>query len=161
MGINEQGFVRHCTQTYDNGDTYLRNFVCNDKVLLNYMKRSEGGNEVTGITYSGGNITHAEMAAADDRTATYAVDIKYTSDEMNAPIENKGCIMLFDETFSIDMDEMKYAYYAGLLGKATKDLPIECISGDLDSDVFEWALDGNGYPVRCFTGYGSETTFDW
>lgn len=31
--------------------------------------------------------------------------------------------MLFDPTLGIDMDEMEYAYYAGLLGKATKSLP--------------------------------------
>ena len=40
-------------------------------------------------------------------------DINYTTGEITVPIENKGCLMLFDTTFDIDMDEMRYAYYAG------------------------------------------------
>ena len=32
--------------------------------------------------------------------------------------------MLFDEILDVDMDEMIYAYYGGMLGKATKHLPL-------------------------------------
>lgn len=33
--------------------------------------------------------------------------------------------MPFDIELRVDMDEMKCAYYAGLLGKATKHLPVK------------------------------------
>ena len=54
----------------------------------------------------------------------YSAAIDYTTDNITAPIENKGCLMLFDEILDVDMDEMIYAYYGGMLGKATKHLPL-------------------------------------
>lgn len=62
--------------------------------------------------------------------------------------------MLFDETFGIDMDEMIYAYYAGMLGTATKSLPVSYSyttyeSGITDTDIesFDWTLNASGLPT--------------
>lgn len=46
--------------------------------------------------------------------------IEYTSETQANGLENKGCIMLFDKTIDIELDELDLAYYAGLLGHATK-----------------------------------------
>ena len=55
--------------------------------------------------------------------------------------------MLFDKTLGIDMDEMQYAYYAGLLGKATKNLPVKLVDNENDTDNFTWTLNSNSYPI--------------
>ena len=48
------------------------------------------------------------------------------------------------------MDEMWFAYYAGLLGKATKHLPLKLThkSGSYeDITNFTWTLNANGFPI--------------
>ena len=60
--------------------------------------------------------------------------------------------MLFDTTFDIDMDEMRYAYYAGLLGKATKHLPLSS-SREGDEEFFDWSFNTDGFPTSLSAGY--------
>lgn len=156
MTIGENGFITNCTETGPDGsDTW--NFGYTTSGHLNYMKRSEGGDEVTNITYDAeGNITHVTMQSDDEQMDC---EISYTSGEITTPIENKGCIMLFDTTFDIDMDEMRYAYYAGLLGKATKHLPVSN-SKNGHEDFFNWSLNANGFPTSLSAGYET-IEFEW
>ena len=44
---------------------------------------------------------------------------------------------------------MEYAYYAGLLGKATKNLPVKRVNND-DGIVenYSWKLNSTGYPIQ-------------
>lgn len=51
MQINDNGFVTHCTETEEDGDIETWDFKYTAEGNLNYMKRSEGGNEVTKIIY--------------------------------------------------------------------------------------------------------------
>lgn len=125
------------------------------------MKRSEGGNEVTTITYTNGNITGVKVKSDDDREGVYVPSIEYTSQAYPNGIENKGCIMLFDTGFGIDMDEMDMAYYAGILGKATKNLPLkktESYVGETNPDVYvlNWTLNTTGYPTKVSYDDGGE-----
>lgn len=118
-----------------------------------------------------GFVTHCtETISEDDNTEGYSCDVKYTSEENVSLIANKGCIMLFDQTFGVDMDEMKYAYYAGLLGKATKDLPIEITDKYSDNDEvyiskFNWTFNQSGLPTELDVtndeGYTDKIVFQW
>ena len=150
LEIGDNGFIKSCTETYENSrdeeqnntiDTW--NFEYNSDGQLIYMKRSEGGDEVTEIKYENGNITEVTMVSEedDDRLST---KIYYTTEELSSAIENKNNIMLFDITFGIDMDEMKYAYWAGLLGKATKYLPVKITyvenSREMETETFQWTI---------------------
>lgn len=155
MEIGSDGFVKHCSEIEEDGDRELWDFGYTTEGNLNYMKRSEGGNEITTITYTDGNITKTSTISEDAPGASSEYNIYYTSDEIKTPLENKGCLMLFDATFGIDMDEMEFAYYAGLLGKATKNLPIRytsksTISGIVFEDTiyFSWTSNANGYPTK-------------
>lgn len=170
MQINDNGFVTHCTETKEDGDIETWDFKYTAEGNLNYMKRSEGGNEVTKIIYQSGNIIRTETISEDDDTEGYSCDVKYTSEENVSLIANKGCIMLFDQTFGVDMDEMKYAYYAGLLGKATKDLPIEITDKYSDNDEvyiskFNWTFNQSGLPTELDVtndgGYTDKIVFQW
>ena len=106
--------IKYVLQVKDDGvDKWW--FSYNAAGQLIRMKRTEGDNEVTTIKYTDGDITSVSMTS-DDSDNAYTCTISY-GDE---PILNKGGLMLFDKTFSIDMDEMYPAYLAGLLGYATK-----------------------------------------
>lgn len=129
------------------------------------MKRSESDGEITNITYKDGDVvkTSTRYVASGDLNGDgiidsndeweYSAAIDYTTDNITAPIENKGCLMLFDEILDVDMDEMIYAYYGGMLGKATKHLPLVghyTYNGeDSVSDMyFTWTLNSDSYPTE-------------
>lgn len=162
ISLNEKGFARYAYQV-ESDDTEEWWFEYTPSGQLAYMKRSEGGNEVTRINYdASGDITKVSMrgdGSSDDYT------IAYTNETTTTPIDNKGAIMFFDECFGIDMDEFAPAYYAGLLGKATTHLPLSNVE-DGETETFSWALNDNGFPVslvRRDNGQveGSPIFFNW
>lgn len=158
--LNDMGFAKYCKQIESDGDVEEWWFEYNSDGQLIKMKRSEGGNEVTEITYENGNISKIKMRSEDDGDGGDYV-IGYGS----SIIENKGCIMLFDETFGIDMDEMEYAYFAALLGKATKNLPVSNIYTRYNPNeepykrdkTFTWSMNSNNLPIMLTT----LTTDEW
>lgn len=162
MMLGNNSFVESVEETsystYDGTYTSTWQFKYNSKGQVCYMNRSEGGNEETFITYDDGDITHVKMTS-DENEEVYESNILYTSGTFTAPIENKGCIMLFDATFSIDMDEMRYAYYAGLLGYATKHLPVG-IKNNYGTEYYDWTLNADGYPVSVIADY-DKCIFKW
>lgn len=158
MTIGSNGYVESCKETYEmDTDIDTWEFGYNSDGQLNYMKRSENDNGKTRIIYENGDIIKIEEVSDID---SYSGTVNYGL----IPIENKGCIMMFDTTFGIDMDEMKFAYLAGLLGKATKHLPIS-YTGTSSKDNsyelrFEWKLDSNSYPLAAILD-GREYNFVW
>ena len=163
--LNKEGFVKHCDETkYHRGDLSRKetwDFTYNNKGQLLSMFRSEG-NERTTIKYEAGNIVSTtEKAVNGTRNKTHKV--YYTSQSVPSPIVNKGCIMLFDTTLGIDMDEMQYAYFAGLLGKATKHLPVRLVRNEGEEESFAWHLNASGYPTSMVRSHAPNwtNTFDW
>ena len=160
MELNEQGFVSYCYEEefspYDEPSYQSWKFEYTKDGHLNKMTRSEGNNEVTAITYENGDITKVRTASDDDNEES-VTKVFYTNSKIDEMIPNKGCIMLFDETFDIDMDEMKWAYYAGLLGKATKHLPLLIIDDEGDEVEYRWKFNKNNMPLS----FGSSYTFTW
>lgn len=161
--LNKSGFASHCKEVMADGETEEWWFEYNSDGQLSKMRRTEGDNETTDISYSGGDIASVKVRNndndGDDNVINYG----------NSPIENKGCIMLFDETFGIDMDEMIYVYYAGMLGTATKSLPVSYSytsyeSGTTDTGIesFEWALNASGLPTSLVMRPSNEKlNFTW
>lgn len=163
--LNKEGFVKHCDETeYHRDDLSQKetwDFTYNNNGQLLTMFRSEG-NERTTIKYEPGNIVSTtEKAVNGTRNKTHKV--YYTSQSVPSPIVNKGCIMLFDTTLGIDMDEMQYAYFAGLLGKATKHLPVRLIDNEGQEETFAWHLNASGYPTSMVRSHAPNwtNTFDW
>lgn len=145
--LNKDGFVKHCDEVMNIEEGEVKetwDFTYNNDGQLLTMLRSEGGNEKTTVKYNGGNIVETATVSAG-KNSTY--NIFYTSESVPTPIVNKGCMMLFDQALGIDMDEMKYAYYAGLLGKATKNLPVSLVDEEGDKNTFTWTLNAQGYPT--------------
>lgn len=159
MTLNEQGYVSHCDQTEDDGNKEAWDFQYNTDGQLTYMKRSENENRITRVIYENGNAVKAINEYQEPKESNDTTVVTFSD------IPNKGCIMLFDATLGIDMDEMEVAYFAGLLGKPTKNLPAS--SMDLgytpDKETFTWTLNGNGLPTKLtITGYDQdEYIFKW
>lgn len=167
--LNDAGFTKYCRQIESDGDIEEWWFEYNSDSRLTKMKRTEGGNEVTDITYTDGNVTAVKVRSEEDNCGG-----DYKIGYGSSAIENKGCIMLFDDTFGIDMDEMEYAYFAGLLGKATRQLPVsnDYVRFDPEEDTyswnktFSWTLNARNMPIKLTTvstdEWGSEEeTFDF
>lgn len=168
IGLNEQGFAKYAYQVYYGRSDEWR-FEYNENGQLSRMKRSEGDNEVTTITYdANGDIVKVDVT--DDEHNNDSFTISYTNSAVTTALANKGAIMLFDDLFSIDMDEFGPAYYAGLLGKATAHLPVEKVDSWIDDNgatqsettSFKWTLNDNGLPaslVESENGYDENPVF--
>lgn len=137
MKLNKMGFVSYVYEDYGNNKYDEWWFEYNSDGQLNKMKRSEE-RETTNITYTNGNITEVKCTDGTHYKFYYPNHI-----------QNKGAIMFFDYGFAIDIDEMEFLYYAGLLGKGTKDLPeISVDQEDGYSMDEEWEFNSEGFPIK-------------
>ena len=156
MYLNNNGFVRRCMieqKENTKEDTWRFTYNDNDQ-LINIIHSADDYKEFT-LTYKDSNISEIETTTIVSQTTTRKKDtykVAYTSDTTPAPIVNKGNIMLFNTTFGIDIGAMKYAYYAGLLGKATKDLPVQLINKSSNKTNFTWTVNSNGFPTAMTSG---------
>ncbi|MCM1520090.1 MAG: DUF4595 domain-containing protein [Lachnoclostridium sp.] len=171
MQLNGQGFVKYAEEYYYDGDqledSETWEFDYNSDGQLTKLYRSENESTVT-ITYSNGDIATTKEVEEDGDYEEYT--FVYTNSKYTTAVANKGGVMDFDSFFNIDMDEMGVAYYAGLLGKATKNLPMgysyvekEGGSTYTGSETFNWEFNANGLPTKFWEGdYEYDAmTFSW
>lgn len=172
VSLNKNGYAEYVSEIEDNRIDQDWKFEYNSNGQLIKMVRSEGGSETTTVTYQEGDITNVERKSKFNDSGTNST-IEYGTEK----IENKGSVMLFDEMLCIDMDEMGFAYFAGLLGKPTSHLPQSNKSIDYSSGgykittykSFSWSLDANRLPVSVLieekydntTPYIKTYSFDW
>ena len=180
---NSNGYVEYCNSIDHAGTSDASEFTWEMKYdadgHLIEMRRSEGSGELTKITYKDGDAvkTSTSYMGGGDMNGDGVLDgndewedgaiIDYTTGEIATPIDNKGCLMMFDELLDVDMDEMIYAYYGGMLGKATKHLPLAMRDAD-DTSVelsnYKWTLNSDGYPTQLLIkdeGDEEKYTFTW
>ena len=183
LQLNSDGYVEFCNSIDHAGtpdaDEFTWEMEYDTEGHLIEMRCSESDGELTKITYKDGNVVATSTQSfldydGEDINGDGKIDnnyiwpdteIYYTTDEITTPIENKGCLMLFDELLDVDMDEMIYAYYGGmLLGTATKHLPLRMhapYAHDSFSDYdFKWTLNSNGYPTELIVKRPGEGTWE-
>ena len=164
MYLNNNGFVRSCMiEQKENTKEDTWYFAYNDNDQLTNIIHSADDYKKFTLTYKDSNISEIETKTIVSQTTTRKKDtykVAYTSDTTTAPIVNKGNIMLFNTTFGIDIGAMKYAYYAGLLGKATKDLPVQLINKSSNKTNFTWTVNSNGFPTAMTSG-SHQYKFEW
>lgn len=167
MEINKQGFVSYAYQVFLDGDTDEWWFEYNNDGQLTRLKRTESGDDFK-ITYANGDIASVALDEEDGDHRVYTIN--YTNAEYKNIVANKGCIMLFDSFFQIDMDEMATAYFAGLLGKATKNLPMGYTEKGKEGDTpysyeetYHWIFNANNLPTKFWSGNSDfeAVTFSW
>ena len=164
MYPNNNGFVRGCMREQKENtkeDTWY--FAYNDNDQLTNITHSADTYKRFILTYKDGNISEIETKTILSPATTKQKDtckVAYTSTTTPTPIVNKGNIMLFNTTFGIDMGAIKYAYYAGLLGKATKNLPVQLIDKNGNKNNFTWTVNSNGFPTAMTSG-SHQYKFGW
>ena len=152
--LNKDGFVKYCDEIdYEKKGntpkTTTWNFEYNsDGQLIKAVQSKDGVKTSSTIAYNDGDAVETVTMSEKDGKETDHYRIYYTSKKVTSPIENRGCIMSFDVALGLDLDHLHGAYYAGMLGKATKHLPIYNMDKDNDKTTFDWTLNGNGFPTK-------------
>ena len=152
--LNKDGFVKYCDEIdYEekgnNPKTTTWNFEYNsDGQLIKAVESKDGVKTSSTIAYNDGDAVETVTMSEKDGKETDHYRIYYTSKKVTLPIENRGCIMSFDVALGLDLDHLHGAYYAGMLGKATKHLPIYNMDKDNDKTTFDWIFNDNGFPTK-------------
>lgn len=153
--LNSQGFANKATLTdYESAgeepDVSEWEFSYNDDgQLIKYKCKSYRDDEYT-ITYSNGDIISVNCDS-EESWDSFKTSVQYTNSVVTKPIENIGGVMLWDDCFDVDLDEFEFVYYAGLLGKGTKHLPVSYREDDGQDDweevKMEWSLNASQLPT--------------
>ncbi|MGP1559403.1 MAG: DUF4595 domain-containing protein [Prevotella intermedia] len=150
--LNKDGYVKYCDEIeyrIDNPKTTAWNLEYNsDGQLVKVVKTKDGYKTLSTIIYDGGNAVETVTKSEKDGKETDHYKIYYTSKKITLPIANKGCLMAFDGVLGVDLDHLQYAYFAGMLGKATKHLPIYNMDKDNDKTTFDWIFNDDGFPTK-------------
>ena len=150
--LNKDGYVKYCDEIeykIDNPKTTAWNFEYNsDGQLVKVVQTKDGTKTSSIITYNSGNAVETVTISEKDGKETDHYKIYYTSKKETLPIMNKGCLIFFETGLGVDLDNLQNAYYAGMLGKATKHLPIYNMDKDNEKATFEWTFNEDGFPIK-------------
>ena len=144
--LNRDGFVTHAKETHYSNDHIIGkatwDFAYNADNQLKDVKCSTDKKHIV-LEYQNGNVVKTTTTTVGKPTEV--TTITYATASIR-PIENKTGVMLFATTLDADLDNLEVAYYAGLLGKPSKNVPLQSEKSS-DKATFKWTLDGNGNPT--------------
>lgn len=137
--LNENGFATRVYQEiHEDGGIYQVNVNVqynSDNQVKALSFTYPGGGRTSTIDYRDGNIVTVTNKETGEPTETST----YTYTEY----ENKGNFALFDDMYDIDIEEVEYAFFAGILGRAPKYLLDASNDGDYTYS-YTWTIDENG-----------------
>lgn len=153
--IGDNGFAKSClehrviTEDLEEDTNWILRY--NDNGQIVYIERY--GDDIYHIAYDITYDTYGDITKIYEKDLVHPSEnrqwtVSYTSTTVPSPIENKGCLMPLVKAFGVNFkgsDNMWLGYYAGLLGKATRHLPMS-YDGDHMWAVLQWPLDADGYP---------------
>ena len=144
--LNRDGFVTHAKETHYRNDHIAGkatwDLAYNADNQLKDAKCSTDKKHIV-LEYQNGNVVKTTTTAAGKPTEVTTITYATAS---TRPIENKTGVMLFGATLDADLDYLEAAYYAGLLGKPSKNLPLQSEKSG-DKANLKWTLDSNGNPT--------------
>lgn len=131
--VNSQGFASKIHQTNFNDEiSFSSTKTCqyDSEGYLTFMKDGRENREYT-ITWENDNITHIQtkrfMDEGTDLEWTKEFDFDYYTDA------NSNNMLLYYRIYDVDIDEVDCLYWAGLLGKAPKNLT-KSLNGTVTGD---------------------------
>lgn len=160
LQLNKQGFVSFASLVYtESGEEDGRwefEYDADGHIIHTKSQWYDGEyDQESQIKYINGDIS--EYQVLDAREYEYYT-VRYTNSAFKQIVPNKGGIMLYEDFFDIDLDEIELAYYAGLLGKGTKNLPMAIHdSEDVDDEYdweFGWEFNADQLPVKFYDDLG-------
>lgn len=163
--LNRDGFVTHAKETHYSNDHIIGkatwDFAYNADNQLKDVKCSADKKHIV-LEYQNGNVVKTTTTTAGEPTEV--TTITYATASIR-PIENKTGVMLFGATLDADFDNLEAAYYAGLLGKPSKNLPLQSEKSG-DKATSKWTLDSNGNPTALDHSFSNSsenfrTSFTW
>ena len=163
--LNRDGFVTHAKETHYRNDHIAGkatwDFAYNADNQLKDVKCSADKKHIV-LEYQNGNVVKTTTTTASEPTEVTTITYATAS---TRPIENKTGVMLFGATLDADFDNLEAAYYAGLLGKPSKNLPLQSEKSG-DKATSKWTLDSNGYPTALNQSFSNpseryQTSFTW
>ena len=164
LTLDNNGFVTHAVEESNEGKGDIMDFSYDSNGHMVKMVQDYDYDDVTTIEWQNGDIVKVVFTDGESKTENWVNTISYTSSSVKSPMDNKGCVMLYDEIFGVDIDYLTFAYFAGLLGKATKHLPVSATEvggyGDAYTYTFDWRLDNAGFPTSV-NNYDVQITFTW
>lgn len=144
--LNRDGFVTHAKETHYRNDHIAGkatwDLAYNADNQLKDAKCSTDKKHIV-LEYQNGNVVKTTTTAAGKPTEVTTITYATASTRR---IENKTGVMLFATTLDADLDYLEAAYYAGLLGKPSKNLPLQSEKSG-DKANLKWTLDSNGNPT--------------
>ena len=176
--LNRDGFVTHAKETHYRNDhvthakeTHYRNDHIAGKATWdlaynadNQLKDAKCSTDKKHIVleYQNGNVVKTTTTTVGKPTEV--TTITYATASIR-PIENKTGVMLFGATLDADFDNLEAAYYAGLLGKPSKNLPLQSEKSG-NKATSKWTLDSNGNPTALDHSFSNSserfrTSFTW
>lgn len=141
--LNDSGYSKYWKRVYDDGDVDEYWFTYNSAGQFNKIK-AQTCEAIGTMDYSYENGNLVGVKTIPDYGGT--MKIYYG----NTLIKNVGGVMIL-EVFGIEDNDMQYAYYAGLLGKATSSLPIKkevYFEGESSIENYIWTINDNGLPTK-------------
>ena len=163
--LNRNGFVTHAKETHYRNDHIAGkatwDFAYNADNQLKDAKCSADKKHIV-LEYQNGNVVKTTTTTAGEPTEV--TTITYATASIR-PIENKTGVMLFGATLDADFDNLEVAYYAGLLGKPSKNLPLQSEKSG-DKANLKWTLDSNGNPTALNQSFSNSSenfriSFTW
>ena len=163
--LNQDGFVTHAKETYYRNDHIAGkatwDFAYNADNQLKDAKCSADKKHIV-LEYQNGNVVKTTTTTAGKPTEVTTITYATAS---TRPIENKTGVMLFGATLDADLDYIEAAYYAGLLGKPSKNLPLQSEKSG-NKATSKWTLDSNGNPTALDHSFSNSserfrTSFTW
>ena len=163
--LNRDGFVTHAKETHYRNDHIAGkatwDFAYNADNQLKDVKCSADKKHIV-LEYQNGNVVKTTTTTAGEPTEVTTITYATAS---TRPIENKTGVMLFGATLDADFDNLEAAYYAGLLGKPSKNLPLQSEKSG-NKATSKWTLDSNGNPTALNHSFSNSserfrTSFTW
>ena len=163
--LNRNGFVTHAKETHYRNDHIAGQatwaFAYNADNQLKDAKCSADKKHIV-LEYQNGNVVKTTTTAAGKPTEVTTITYATASTRR---IENKTGVMLFATTLDADLDYLEAAYYAGLLGKPSKNLPLQSEKSG-DKANLKWTLDSNGNPTALNQSFSNSSenfriSFTW
>jgi len=163
--LNRNGFVTHAKETHYRNDHIAGkatwDFAYNADNQLKDAKCSTDKKHIV-LEYQNGNVVKTTTTATGKPTEVTTITYATASTRR---IENKTGVMLFATTLDADLDYLEAAYYAGLLGKPSKNLPLQSEKSG-DKANLKWTLDSNGNPTALNQSFSNSSenfriSFTW